>query len=78
MFKPVGPCTTRRDAIRASRGLRPLYVSAYDRRRRSQGRSALALIVACVVAFGGALAGAAAVDEARGVTVSQSLESVGL
>lgn len=53
-------------------------LSASQRREKQQGRIGLALIVSSVLAASTMLYGAHKVDEARGISVDQSLASVGL
>lgn len=53
-------------------------LSIAEQRKRRQGRLGMALIAAVALAFAGMLFGAYQLDKARGITVAQSLQSVGL
>ncbi len=54
------------------------YRTASQRRKARLDRIGLAIIAACALAFAGMLYGAYKLDEARGITVAESLGSVGL
>lgn len=47
-------------------------------RKRQLDRAGIALIAACALVFAGMLYGAYKADQARGITVEQSLRSAGL
>lgn len=58
--------------------MRKYPLSSRELRKRSQDRLGVALISATVLGFGALVYGAARIDAANGITVSQSLASVGI
>jgi hypothetical protein len=61
-----------------SRTRRPRRITSVERRQRSKDRQGKAIIAACVLVLSGYLYGAYKIDQAHGISVSQSLHNWGI